>query len=1725
MQSKDADSSRHNSSAHVYRSFHSKRMRADDPSLKPFSSGKKSRTSVTSRAAAAWVDLEQLDSGGGDADGNADVPLVSTSSGRCCGAVQLVPYRAYTIGRSSRHAEFTFSDPRVSKLHCQILFDASLRRLYILDGAFSSDSCSDSSCLVHEFRERVMNLRVEDEGKDRELRFSTRKVVFRASLNGVFVNGVRIGKGLAMELSAGDEIALVCTNSRGACGSRPRIGFIVRRIVFQEEVIQGCEDVSFKRPRLFGPLSTCKTAKRIFATNAGDSESFKSECDDPNGRAKNLSTCCRCILRSDDPVSYIQQWINPGSHGAKVRNSKENHIPGSCNDFKPPASGEPQVDTHMTCSRQQKPVCDCLPMDRTLETLGDAELCPVSTKIPYEDAGPLEAKGDYSSHRGAEVALEKLFETSNSELPKLNSLDGKKCPLLNNVGQNNSLHTVILPPGKSFYLNRLVNMEQSAFSKYKVVSLPELLYPVESITRMFIATFTSDILWFLSYCEIPTHLPITVACHNTERCWSSAVEKRTSVPFPNFPNLVVVYPPFPEAIAFGKDCNKKGIACHHPKLLVLQREESVRVIITSANLVSKQWNNVTNTVWWQDFPRLDSPDYSSLFTQIHEKEANEDSSVDFAAQLAGFVATLLTDVPSQANWITELTKYDFKGAMGYLIASVPGVHSYKARFVTEPTQLFLANQWESFSSHGRFLGSVEASVVGLSHLFRTKTDSKGAHLRKLAAFLGKSSEKVCGMSEVVLRRNKNVLADPNAVSVLIPNPNELSKGDCVQLGFLPRNVAKWVSPLWDIEFFRFSGYVLPKEAVKAAFGENNVKVQLILCVSQGSNFQDMSTMMQPKHAVALCSLIACLERSTGLWRLQEVLNRYKWPESLESDFIYGASSVGSSVCPQFLSTFSSAAGKRSSQSFDSEESDPEWGCWSVSHELKNPSMRLIFPTIDRVKNACDGILPSKYILCFAERTWQRLKALHMIHDAVPHPSGRVGHPMHVKVARRRFKPKADGSSFGWVYCGSHNLSAAAWGRPISSKSGAYATTSRLHVCNYELGIIFIFPEPEPKSSIKKGLLSCLDDVALPFVVPAPKYGPRDRPATKQAMREALAELTNRQKETPADEGTAIEEAMEEEIILDEEEEVMEEAQYVVQEKEEENATFVSFCFPLSSPLEYLQGECAVHQNAAGREGLGKAASMAFPILTVKNYVSSSSMSSLVYPGPPATTPNPNPINQQKLHSPLSVWSLSFMFPPLSITPSQSSDQIRSETDLTHRSLRFKPKSEAACAGRDTIMLPTIEEDEEWPGFAERRSRLQVQQFVERIRQLPPQERLDFVGLVEENDVGLKRRVGDFNDLLLASVLADEPGLALKLFEKMPACGLVPDGWTYSIMIRCYCKKGDPDEARRVAYLMSGNGFRPSVVTLTILVSSFCKKGRMKMAFEVVETMGRVGSKPNIRTYNWLLKGLCYVGRVEEAYGMLMKMIKENTDTPDIYSYTAVMDGFCKVGRSDEAFELLDQASQMGLTPNAATYNTLLNGYCKEGKPSKGLRLMKQMKESGCVPDPITYTTLLHGLLKWGEVIPAFEVFKEMMGLRLVVDERMMNTLLRGICKKYRTKEALFNESYLIFEKMKIWGHTIYPNTYCRVLHALSKMERIGHFPRMITVNRIVQALCEDGRMGEALSILVLVHETGNILSIISYSLLIHGFIARGDLLGACSVYGAALKQGIVPHRKPFASSS
>lgn len=446
-------------------------------------------------------------------------PFISTT-------ICLEPDQPYTIGRNARLCQLVFDDLRVSKQHCQILFDASLRKLYLLDGVFSfSPTSSTSSCVANKSANRL----VDTDNAERAR--------IRASLNGVFVNGIRIGKGMVMELSAGDEVLLVSPNAPGLCDSELRIGFLIKKIVFEGDLLQARNDgplLVTSQGHSQGPMSNGKVNKRIFALKANESAFARSKYDDLIQRANSLSVQCRNILNSEDPISYIRR------------------CPFSYCKLDVTYPSELQVKSNVPGYGQES-----LPCESSSINLNPADI----------RSGKLQS-GSIADHPGLEVVAVKvnsLHQTLNFSLeghhprhkedfgvPSENSINSKNSSFqsLCSVGKETPHSDVVVhkaicgnncpPPGKSFYLNRLEVMYDSSSSHNAVVSLPELLYPVESISRIFIATFTSDILWFLSYCEIPCQLPVTLVCHNTERCWSSGPDKRSSVPYPNFPNLVVV---------------------------------------------------------------------------------------------------------------------------------------------------------------------------------------------------------------------------------------------------------------------------------------------------------------------------------------------------------------------------------------------------------------------------------------------------------------------------------------------------------------------------------------------------------------------------------------------------------------------------------------------------------------------------------------------------------------------------------------------------------------------------------------------------------------------------------------------------------------------------------------------------------------------------------------------------------------------------------------------------------------------------------------------------------------------------------------------------------------------------------------------------------------------------------------------------------------------------------
>ncbi|KAJ0027932.1 hypothetical protein Pint_35068 [Pistacia integerrima] len=218
------------------------------------------------------------------------------------------------------------------------------------------------------------------------------------------------------------------------------------------------------------------------------------------------------------------------------------------------------------------------------------------------------------------------------------------------------------------------------------------------------------------------------------------------------------------------------------------------------------------------------------------------------------------------------------------------------------------------------------------------------------------------------------------------------------------------------------------------------------------------------------------------------------------------------------------------------------------------------------------------------------------------------------------------------------------------------------------------------------------------------------------------------------------------------------------------------------------------------------------------------------------------------------------------------------------------------------------------------------------------------------------------------------------------------------------------------------------------------------------------------------------------------------------------------------------------------FNDLLMALVTANELEIALKLYSEIPSYGLAPDSwtfsimLSYSTLLYGLLRWGETRAALITFKEMVDFGIEVDERMMNTLLRGLCMKSWEEKDLLEDAYQVFEKMNF---IMDPGTYGMVIRALcvgkktdealihlQHMVRRGYVPRTITFNNVIQAFCHEGKVDDALLVVLLMNEHGKIPSRTSYDILIKKLNQQERSSGACIVYGAALKQGVLPHRVP-----
>jgi len=158
---------------------------------------------------------------------------------------------------------------------------------------------------------------------------------------------------------------------------------------------------------------------------------------------------------------------------------------------------------------------------------------------------------------------------------------------------------------------------------------------MEGAQSAIIATYQVDMDWLLKKCPVLTDIPVMLVHSQKGLAFESPLPIKFHLRKPSLP------------LSYG---------CCHGKIMVIKYGTSIRVAVTTANLLPSDYNRKTQGLWVQDFP-----------LKIKQENTSPGHLArDFQSTLEDYVKRL--GVP------TKFDDYSFENVKVVLLTSVPGYH-------------------------------------------------------------------------------------------------------------------------------------------------------------------------------------------------------------------------------------------------------------------------------------------------------------------------------------------------------------------------------------------------------------------------------------------------------------------------------------------------------------------------------------------------------------------------------------------------------------------------------------------------------------------------------------------------------------------------------------------------------------------------------------------------------------------------------------------------------------------------------------------------------------------------------------------------------------------------------------------------------------------------------------------------------------------------------------------
>merc|ERR550537_1941885 len=342
---------------------------------------------------------------------------------------------------------------------------------------------------------------------------------------------------------------------------------------------------------------------------------------------------------------------------------------------------------------------------------------------------------------------------------------------------------------------------------------------------------------------------------------------------------------------------------------------------------------------------------------------------------------------------------------------------------------------------------------------------------------------------------------------------------------------------------------------------------------------------------------------------------------------------------------------------------------------------------------------------------------------------------------------------------------------------------------------------------------------------------------------------------------------------------------------------------------------------------------------------------------------------------------------------------------------------------------------------------------------------------------------------------------------------------YNCVLDVCIKCGDKKSVADLFTKMKVTGYVDTISYNTLLKGMGAGATGLTDAGMVLAEMRQFGLQPNVITYNSLINFAISCGDVKQAWSFIKNMEEESIPV-DNFTCSIMMKGLRHSSQPSDVDRTLALIQRSPVTPDDVLVNTLLDACIRLRDVSRLTTALKTFHGSGVVPSEHAYASVIKAYGHAKALPEAWATWREMLARKVHPSESTVTAMVDACTSNGATADAR-----LALREAAETGLTPSINTYMSILRqcaqkkdmeaAIQVYEEMPS-PTLAVFNAVIDVCARCGDGDKAAAVFKSMMSAGVVPDLLTYTLVIKGYVVQGDLEQAIQLFTLMRKRSLQP---------